>query len=197
MLRSLLYTISQIISVYSFLCLVRILMSWVPQIAYSSFGQMLASLCDPYLNWFRRFRFTQIGMLDFSPILALGVLSIASDMCSTIIRTGSFSLWHVFIGIIQVVWSFISFVCNLLIIFLLVRLVYDLSGSSGSSPFWYQLDRFLNPCIAKTTTVFPFTQKMGYRGRLIWTMLLVIAVRIALGLLIGSLSVGFYAARVI
>lgn len=93
MLRSLLYTVSQIISLYSFLCLIRIVLSWIPSAANSSFGQILSSLCDPYLNWFRRFPFTRIGMIDFSPILALGVLSVGSDMIARIIRTGHLSQW--------------------------------------------------------------------------------------------------------
>jgi len=196
MLYSLLTTIKQIINIYLFLCFVRILLSWVPSAAYSSFGRMLASLCDPYLNWFRRFRFTRVGMVDFSPILSLGILSIAAELISTILATGTISLWTLFVSIIQLIWSFFSFILNLIIVFLIVRLVYDLVGASSNSPFWYNLDRLLNPVIAKVTGFIP-PHKMRYRARLVTTIVFVLLIRIVLGLLIGSLLVQFYAVRII
>ncbi len=195
MLQSLFQTISQLITIYSFLCIIRILLSWIPQAEYSSFGQILSSVCDPYLNWFRRFRFTRIGMVDFSPILAIGVLSIISDIFSNLIMTGTFSPWYVFLSLIRVFWSFFSFICNLLIIFLLVRLIYDFSSSSNNSPFWYSLDRFLNPVIAKVSAFLPRT--LSYRARLILTIFVIIGIRILLGLLVGSMLVGFYAPQIV
>ncbi|MGP1431869.1 MAG: YggT family protein [Treponema sp.] len=196
MLYSLLTTIKQIINIYLFLCFVRILLSWVPSAAYSSFGRMLASICDPYLNWFRRFRFTRVGMVDFSPILSLGILSISADIISTILARGTISLWTVFVSIIQLIWSFFSFILNLIIVFLIVRLVYDLIGSSGNSPFWYNLDRLLNPVISKLTGFIP-PSTMRYRTRLITTIILILLLRVAIGFLVGSLLVQFYAVRII
>lgn len=196
MLASLLFTVRQIISLYSFLCLIRILMSWIPSAAYSPVGQFLSSLCDPYLNWFKRFKFTQIGMVDFSPVLALGTLSLISEFFSTFIRTGQVSLWGLFISIILMIWSFVGFVLNLLVIFLIVRLLYDMFGSSNSSQFWYTLDRFLNPIISKTTGLFS-SGSMQYRTRLFLTIIIIIAIRIALGMLVGSLAVSFYAIRLV
>lgn len=196
MLHLLLTTIKQIINIYLFLCFVRILLTWVPSAAYSSFGQMLASICDPYLNWFKRFRFTRIGMVDFSPILSLGILSIAADLISTILIAGVISPWTVFASIIQLIWSFFSFILNLTIIFLIVRLVYDLTASSNNTPFWYNLDRLLNPVIAKLTGFIP-PNNMRYRARLITTIVLLLLIRIALGFVIGSLLVRFYVPRFI
>ncbi|MGP1594363.1 MAG: YggT family protein [Treponema sp.] len=191
-IRSLLTTISQLISIYSFLCLIRIIISWIPQAAYSSFGQVISSICDPYLNWFRRFRFTQIGIVDFSPILALGVLSIASQLCTSILATGQISLWIVFIGIIELLWSFFSFVTNLLIIFLVLRLLYDIFNFANGSPFWYSLDRFLNPVISQTMQFVPVKTHLQYRAKLIITIIAVVALRMLLGLFVGSLFSGFH-----
>ena len=190
MVRSLLLTVRQLINAYLFLCFIKILLSWVPSAAYSSFGRVLSSICDPYLNWFRRFRFTRIGMVDFSPMLSLGVLSIAAQLITSILATGTISLWIVFVSIMQLIWSFIGFMLNLLIIFLIIRLVYDLFGSSNSSPFWYNLDKFLNPVIAKVTGFFP-RKPLQYRTRLILTILIILLARIALGLFFGSLLFQF------
>lgn len=196
MVRSLLLTVRQLINVYLFLCFIKILLSWVPSAAYSSFGRMLSSICDPYLNWFRRFRFTRIGMVDFSPVLSLGILSIAAQIITSLLTTGTISLWGLCVSIIELLWSFIGFMLNLLIIFLIIRLGYDLFGSSSSSPFWYNLDRFLSPVIAKVTGFFP-QKPLQYRTRLILTILIILLLRIALGLLVGSLLFQFKVIRII
>ena len=196
MVRSLLLTVRQLINVYLFLCFIKIFLSWVPSAAYSSFGRMLSSICDPYLNWFRRFRFTRIGMVDFSPVLSLGILSIAAQLITSLLTTGTISLWGLCVSIIELVWSFIGFMLNLLIIFLIIRLGYDLFGSSSSSPFWYNLDRFLSPVIAKVTGFFP-QKPLQYRTRLILTILIILLLRIALGLLVGSLLFQFKVIRII
>ena len=194
MMRSLLLTVRQLINAYLFLCFIKILLSWVPSAAYSSFGRVLSSICDPYLNWFRRFRFTRIGMVDFSPIISLGILSITAQLITSILATGTISLWAVVVSIIQLIWSFVSFILNLLIIFLIIRLGYDLFGSSNSSPFWYNLDRFLSPVIAKTTGFFQ-RKPLQYRTRLILTIILMLLLRIALGLFFGSLVLQFRVIR--
>ena len=194
MMRSLLLTVRQLINAYLFLCFIKILLSWVPSAAYSSFGRVLSSICDPYLNWFRRFRFTRIGMVDFSPILSLGILSIAAQLITSVLATGTISLWAVVVSIIQLIWSFVSFILNLLIIFLIIRLGYDLFGSSNSSPFWYNLDRFLSPVIAKTTGFFQ-RKPLQYRTRLVLTIILILFLRIVLGLFFGSLVLQFQVIR--
>lgn len=190
MVRSLLITLRQVINIYLFLCFIKILLSWVPSAAYSSFGRTLSSICDPYLNWFRRFKFTQIGMVDFSPVLSLGLLSITAQLISTLVTTGTISLWGLAAAMIQLIWSFVGFLLNFLLIFLVVRLIYDIFGSSNGSPFWYNLDRLLNPVISKATGVFP-QRNVTYRSRLIITIILILLIRIVLGLLIGSMLFQF------
>ena len=194
MMRSLLLTVRQLINAYLFLCFIKIFLSWFPSAAYSSFGRVLSSICDPYLNWFRRFRFTRIGMVDFSPIISLGILSITAQLITSILATGTISLWAVVVSIIQLIWSFVSFILNLLIIFLIIRLGYDLFGSSNSSPFWYNLDRFLSPVIAKTTGFFQ-RKPLQYRTRLVLTIILILLLRIVLGLFFGSLVFQFQVIR--
>lgn len=49
-------------------------MSWVPAAQGSTFGRILARLCEPYLGFFRKF-IPPIGMIDFSPIIAILLLT--------------------------------------------------------------------------------------------------------------------------
>ncbi|MBB5148953.1 MULTISPECIES: YggT family protein [Ureibacillus] len=70
--------IIQIISIgfqiYSLMLIIYILMSWVPASRGTAFGQILEKFCEPYLGFFRKF-IPPIGMIDFSPIIALIVLT--------------------------------------------------------------------------------------------------------------------------
>lgn len=68
---------------YSIALIIYILMSWVPAAYDSKFGRILAKICDPYLDFFRRF-IPPIGMIDISPIAALLVLNL--------IRAGVFNV---------------------------------------------------------------------------------------------------------
>lgn len=67
-----------LISIYSIILVISILMSWIPAIQESSFGQMIRTLTEPYLGFFRKF-IPPLGMIDFSPIIALFALRLISD----------------------------------------------------------------------------------------------------------------------
>ncbi|SFA38792.1 YggT family protein [Anoxybacillus pushchinoensis] len=66
-----------IIQVYSYALIVYILMSWFPNARDTKVGQFFATICEPYLEPFRRF-IPPIGMIDISPIVALLVLRFAT-----------------------------------------------------------------------------------------------------------------------
>jgi len=73
----LLYQIlSTLITVYSFALIIYIFMSWVPNARESSFGRVLASICEPYLEPFRRI-IPPLGMIDISPLVAIFILRFA------------------------------------------------------------------------------------------------------------------------
>ncbi|CAM5187415.1 YggT family protein OS=Ureibacillus acetophenoni OX=614649 GN=SAMN05877842_101393 PE=3 SV=1 [Ureibacillus acetophenoni] len=66
--------ISLIFMIYQFMIIGYILMSWIPSAQDSSVGRILAKFVEPYLGFFRKF-IPPIGMIDFSPIIALLLLS--------------------------------------------------------------------------------------------------------------------------
>lgn len=71
--------------VYSFGLIIYIFMSWFPGARESSFGVMLAKICEPYLEIFRRF-IPPLGMIDFSPLVAIIVLQLANSGLVTFFR---------------------------------------------------------------------------------------------------------------
>lgn len=65
------------IEIYSYALIIYILMSWLPNIRESGIGHFFATICEPYLEPFRRF-IPPLGMIDISPIVAIFVLRFAS-----------------------------------------------------------------------------------------------------------------------
>lgn len=188
MLQLFFKTCSSVIAVYSFICLIRIFMTWIPQVQNTPFAHVISGITDPYLNWFHRFSFTRIAMMDFSPILAIGILSLGSSLFATLSNAGTITLGIVLAGILNVLWSFFGFFLNFILFFLIIRLVYDFFSRYGSSQFWTMLDRLLNPLISYITRLFGRGRTMKYRTSLILTLAVTLVVRVGLGYAVMYLS---------
>ena len=67
------YIIIQAFTIYTFMLIAYILLSWIPAAQDSAVGRFLAAVCEPYLGFFRKF-IPPIGMIDISPIVALFAL---------------------------------------------------------------------------------------------------------------------------
>lgn len=65
------------VNIYFYLIIASVLMSWIPSLKESAFGQFVTRLTDPYLDIFRRF-IPPLGMIDISPIIAIYALLLAS-----------------------------------------------------------------------------------------------------------------------
>lgn len=149
--------ISSVLSIYSILCLVRVLLTWFPKANYSQAGRTLSGLCDPYLNIFRKFSFLHLGGLDFSPAAAIIVLNIAGQLCITLGMSGHLSIGLLLSSLIQLFWALASSILNFIIVLLLIRLIAFMymrykakkTGYSSYSPIWDQLDRWISPFIYK------------------------------------------------
>lgn len=69
------------IQFYGFAIIIYVLMSWIPDSGEGvlhDLREVLAKLCDPYLQLFQRFIPPIGGMVDISPIFALLVLQLLS-----------------------------------------------------------------------------------------------------------------------
>ena len=69
-------TLSAFITIYTGLLIVRILLTWFPNISfYDQPFATLAQLTDPYLNLFRSI-IPPLGGMDLSPMLAIIILQL-------------------------------------------------------------------------------------------------------------------------
>lgn len=75
-------TLGTFITIYTYILIVRILLTWFPNIDWMSQPfAALSQLTDPYLNIFRSI-IPPLGGIDISPILAIFLLQIAGGLIS-------------------------------------------------------------------------------------------------------------------
>ena len=70
--------IVRLVDVYTLLIFVYVLMTWIPNKRglLADIDNVLAKLCDPYLDLFKRFIPPIGGMVDVSPIVAIVALQL-------------------------------------------------------------------------------------------------------------------------
>ena len=79
-LSQILAVLAQTLSIYSLVLLVRVLLSWFPNLDWSNpVLSTVSSITDPYLNAFRGL-IPPLGGLDLSAIIALITLSLVQGL---------------------------------------------------------------------------------------------------------------------
>ena len=139
------YILYLAINIYTWACIIRIFLSWMPQYLMTPIGQFLIEMCDPYLVFFKRFKFTYIAALDFSPVLALGFLSFLGNVAFSIYALGYFSITGVVFVLISSIWTVIKFFLNVLVFASLLRFILEFSYRYRSSHFCLVLDTVFYP----------------------------------------------------
>ena len=77
-------TLATFVSLYSYLLIIRVLLTWFPTIDWSSQPfAALSQISDPYLNLFRSI-IPPLGGMDFSPILAFLALDLVGKVLNTL-----------------------------------------------------------------------------------------------------------------
>lgn len=138
--------LSAVITLYTILCFVDIVMSWLPGAKFTKFGRFISSLCDPYMNFFSKYGWLRIGNIDFSPIISIGILSVASSILGGIQQTGRIWFGGILSTIILMLWNVFSSILTLLFFLVLIRWIV-LKVKGGRTSFdsgWNQVDTLLN-----------------------------------------------------
>ena len=82
LLSSFLQVLAQTLSIYTFVLVVRVLLSWFPNLDWSNpLLSTLSSITDPYLNVFRGL-IPPLGGLDLSALVAFFALQIGGGLLS-------------------------------------------------------------------------------------------------------------------
>jgi YggT family protein len=136
-----------------FLIFVRIILTWFSGVSYRRAIEILSSLTDPYLNWFRRFSFLRVGFIDLSPIAAMMVLSVVNNILFTLSRYGGISLGIVLAMLLSALWSALSFILGFFIIILGLRLFAFLTNQNIYISLWRIVDTISQPVLYRINRI--------------------------------------------
>ena len=170
--------LSGTISIYMLLIIIRIVMTWFSTQYANDPRNFIARLCDPYLNYFRKFNL-RLGNVDFSPIIAITVLVIASNILNQIGTYGKITVGIILGVIISSVWYAFSSLLTFFIIFIIIRLIMLLVSTNTFSPFASGLDSILAPIASKAAGYFVKNSATGYQTNLMILGGVLIVIKVA------------------
>lgn len=179
--------LSAAVSVYFFLCMLRVFMSWVPRADLGRGGEILKRVVDPYLGYFSRFRTLSSGTFDFSPIAALALLILLDQLLRVVAFTDRLSLGIALGVILQVAWSAVGFVLGFFAVCALVRIVAYAARWNSLHPVWRVVDAFLNPVLFRINRMIYRNRIVNYLQGLITGFLVVVLVDIGVSRLVALL----------
>lgn len=186
--------IASLITLYSLICFVRVMLTWFPGAEYSQFGRLLSRICDPYLNIFRKLSFLRFSAFDFSPAVALCVLIALSTLCASFANGINMSIGMILAGLVTMLWSIVQSILLFMIIILIVRLiVYFIKGDRFDyGSIWNAVDRAITPLMYRICSIFTGRRTLSFKNALIISTLILVAFSIIGKVLIQLLCALLY-----
>lgn len=180
--------ISAFLSLYSLLCLLRIIITWIPNYSYSKPADILAQICDPYMNLFRGIKWLRFGSFDFSPALALCILGAGSQLFSSLANGGYINLQMILSMILGIFFSILSSLIFFLIILFAIRLIliminrdsYNTSGFMAN-----QIDSSISSIVYRIARTFAMGRRITYKAALIISIIALLFLQFALRILLA------------
>ncbi len=180
--------LSSLTTVYIILIFIRLILSWFDHAVPGRSMSLLYRITDPYLGWFRRFSFLQTEFMDFSPIIALAVLALINNVFLMLAIYGRISIGIILSLLVTSLWSAVAFVLSFFIIMLLIRYIASLLGSNSVHPFWRAIDILCKPILYRVNHLVYRNRMVTYQRGIITTLLVLVAIRVAGGILINYIS---------
>jgi YggT family protein len=172
------------------LIFIRIMLTWFSGVPSGRPVELLRSITDPYLDWFRRFRGLRVASMDLSPILALGILSVVNNIFVTLGRYGAITLGFILALVLSALWSAVSFFLGFFIIVLGLRLIAYLTNRNVYRSFWRIIDAMSQPVLFRIRQLIFRNRIINYQTGLVVSISALLALRIGLGFVI-RLALGF------
>jgi YggT family protein len=176
------------VSIYSILILIRIILSWFGSSVYGRPVELLNSVTDPYLDWWRKKLNFRIGFMDFSAVTGIAALSVVQNILFTFSRFQRISIGTVLSVIILTTWSVISFILGFFIVIIILRLIAYLLNCDIYSPFWQIVDSISQPVLYRLNRIIFGKRISGFLKGIFLSLLLLAALTIGGNFLIKSLA---------
>ena len=178
-MQSFMRFVSGALSVYMIIIFIRVLLTWFQGTGgYGRAYEILSSITDPYLHWFRRFPFLRAGNMDFSPLAGLMVLVIFLNIANRIAYTGNISLGIILAIIVGSAWNAVGWILTFFFILALIRVVTLLMKVSMVSPFIQTLDLILAPILEYITRLVMRGRAVTYQTGLALSAAILIITRL-------------------
>jgi YggT family protein len=106
-------------------------------------------------------------MFDFSPIVALAVISVAGSVVQQISAWGRVSIGLVLALLVQAVWSAMSFLLLFVLAALVIRFVGYLIRANVHSVFWRVIDSICNSVLYRLNSIIFRRRAVNYMASLL------------------------------
>lgn len=182
--------LASVVSIYTLLCFVRVMLSWFPGAEYSRFGQVLRQMCDPYLDIFRRFRFLRFSSFDFTPAIGLCVLMALQAFFNSLAMGKAFRISTILSMLVMLVGNIFTSVLGFFAVIILVRLiVYLIIGDGqGSYSIWTAMDRAISPIIFRIAGLVFRNQSVSFVKALVTSFIILAVFAVGIAYALGVLG---------
>lgn len=175
-------------SLYMLLLMARIILTWFPSALEGRPLHLLSSVTDPYLDLFRGIPWLSTGSMDFSPLAALAVLSVLTQILSTAAAYGRISLGIVLALVLRAGWSIFAFFFGFLGLAMAARLVAYMAKWNSLHPVWRVVDALINPVMFRLNRAIYRDRIVNFRQGLLTGIVVLFGLRILGGILTGLLA---------
>jgi len=180
--RELLHLSSGIITIYSFIIIFRILLTWFRGFDFGGPWRFICSITDPYLNLFRGIRFLQLGSMDLSPVLGIILLQILASILKYAAITGMLTPLTILTAVALAVWQTIISILIFFGIIAAIRFVSIVFMRGPAGGFFFVLDSILEPFTLAVRKCVPGGRNLTY-PRALMIMAILITIICVLGLI--------------
>jgi YggT family protein len=187
-MQKILGLLGTVISIYSILIFVRIIISWFSNIDYSKPIQVLRKITDPYLDWWRKALNIRLGIFDLSPLFAIAFLSVLQSVLFTIARFDKITLGSILAIILISLWQIITFILGFCVIVLVLRIIAYLTNRDIYGTFWRTIDSISQPLLYKTNRIIFGNRIPNYMKGIVISTLSILGLWIGGGFLIPLLA---------
>ena len=137
--------VTGVLSSYMLLLFIRIIITWFSGSDFGRPYEILTSITDPYLNYFKQFSFLKFGMMDFSSIAGILLLVIIMNVLNTISSYGSITFGLILAIITGSIWSAVNFLITFFIMLIIIRLITGMLNATRQSSLMTTIETIISP----------------------------------------------------
>ena len=171
--------VNTVLVVYLLVISLRILMSWFGNTLPGGSMDLLKKVTDPYLGFFRRFGFLQMGAFEFSPVAGVLLLVIAIDLANSLAQYTTITLGLVLAIALRASWSAASFILLILFLMVVARTILPWLGAAASARIQETLDAAVTPLVRTVSSRISLGENASFTNYLVLTMAAIAGVWLA------------------